>query len=233
MTVSDPQLLNVKLGPCGEPCDHPCDEPCEEKSERSCGFWYNMLASSLFNTLDVCFDDVYQEPKKILIIGGSRQIPLAQHIALLLPAADITLVDPDEAVTERAREEICCRFKFITSPLESLPFEREEFDLTIAHNFMAYPDNWSHALSEASRVTRRNLFLSVHRPLLWKLLGRKGMQTAMKGLGTELPEKLPPTFDLLTHLHLYTKIKTKLAPFPWTVYMTEMKPLREEKLVLN
>lgn len=199
-------------------------------------FWQRLFKQSLWNTLDICFDDVYSEPKKILIIGGCRQMDLSQRLALLLPAAEITLVDPDEAVAQKAKEEVCCRFKFIAAPLEQLPFETSTFDLTIAHNFLAYPQqDWRRALSEASRVTSRNLFFSVHRPLLWKL-GRMipGICQGMGRLGIVMPQQLPEKFELLTHLHLYTKIKTRLSPFPWTVYMTEIRPeKKEEKLVLE
>ncbi len=88
-------------------------------------------------------------------------------------------------------------------------------------------------MSELGRVTSENLFLTVHRPWLWSL-GRRigGIAQGMKMLGLELPAQVPGTFDLLTHLTQYAKVKTKLAPFPWTVYMTQMRPLREEKLVL-
>src|SRR5689334_16894962 len=107
---SQPLPLTVEgFGPCGQPCDHPCDEPCEDKQAKQ-SRWTQWLRDSIFNALDVCFDDVYREPKKILIVGGCRQMALSQHIALLLPAAEITLVDPDDAVVERAKAEICCRF---------------------------------------------------------------------------------------------------------------------------
>ena len=54
----------------------------------------------------------------------------------------------------------------------------------------------------------------------------------MTELGMEIPAYPPSRFDVLSHLRLYTKIKTMLTPLPWTVLMTEMKPMREEKLVL-
>jgi SAM-dependent methyltransferase len=231
-TLTPPTLEN--WGPCGQPCAHPCDEPCEENAAAATGSrWSRWLESSLFNTLDVCFDDIYQEPKRILIVGGCRQLSLSQHLALLLPAAEIILVDPDEGITEKAKAEICCRFKFMASPLEQLPFESDSFDLTIAHNFLAYPQDWRRALSELGRVTSGNLFLSLHRPLLWKLASRVvGFTQGMHILGTENPPHLPESFDFLTHVHLYAKVKTKLAPFPWTTYMLEMRPMREERLTL-
>lgn len=221
-----------KMGPCEKPCDG-CDEPCDERVSTATGRWAQWLKDSLINTLDICFDDVYQEPKKILIVGGCRQMDLSQHIALLLPAAEITLVDPDEAVAAKAKEEVCCRFKFIPASLEALPFERETFDLTIAHNFMAYPDDWKLALAELGRVTRGNLFISQHRPLVWGVAKRFGvLRQAMQSLGIEMPARLPDQFTFLSALYDFAKVKTKLAPFPWTVYMAAVNPRWEEKQVL-
>ncbi len=228
-------LPGSPLGSCGKPCDQTCDEPCADKPGAAVrSRWANWLNTSLFNTLDLCFDDVYREPKKILIVGGCRQMDLAQHIALLLPAAEIHLVDPDEAAVQRAQEEICCRFKFVTGALEALPYETDQFDLTIAHNVMALPQqDWKRALSELTRVTEANLFFSMHRPLLWKVATRiGGFAQGVKELGIQVPSHMPPAFDVISHLTEYVKIKTKLAPFPWTVYMTQVRPKWEEKLEL-
>jgi hypothetical protein len=228
-------MPGVSLGSCGKPCDQTCDEPCADKpSLPAKSRWANALNNSLFNTLDLCFDDIYREPRKILIVGGCRQMDLSQHIALLLPAAEIHLVDPDASVVQRAKEEICCRFKFVDAPLEALPYETNQFDLTIAHNFMALPQqDWERAVSELARVTETNLFFSVHRPLLWKMascLG--GFVQAVQALGLQVPKSMPPAFDLINHLTHYAKIKTRLFPLPWTVYMTEVRPKWEEKLTL-
>lgn len=223
----------LHLGSCGQPCDKPCDEPCaDHPAATGDSRWKKFLKASLFNTLDLCFDDVYAEPKTILIVGGCRQRDLAQHIALLLPAADIVVVDPDEQQVAKAKAEICCRFKFVHAPLEALPFEAGAFDLTIAHNFPAYPQaNWQRALSEVCRVTGKNLMVSVHRPVLWSLLRRlPGFCPAMGQLGSVPPLHIPARAEWLTHLRLQAQIKTILTPPPWTVYMTAMKPDRIEKV---
>jgi SAM-dependent methyltransferase len=226
-----------RQGPCGEPCEHPCDdhEPDSPVAQASEPALFRWLKAGLFNTLDLCFDDVYREPKRILIVGGCRQIPLAQHLALLLPAAEITLVDSDETVVTEAKEAICCRFKFIHAPLEQLPFEENAFDFTVAHNFLAYPSDWQRALSELGRVTDTNLLISAHRPLLWKVASRfDGFRTAIEALGLPHPtRKLPENVDWLTHVNLYAKIKTRLSPMPWTVYMTEIRPQQQERLILQ
>lgn len=228
-------LMDAPLGSCGKPCDQTCDEPCADKpAPLAKSRWAHWLNASLFNTLDLCFDEVYEEPKKILIVGGCRQMDWAQHVALLLPAAEIHLVDPDEAMVKRAQEEICCRFKFVTAALGQLPYETDQFDLTLAHNLLALPQaDWERTLAELSRVTRSNLMVSVHRPLLWAMANRvSGFANAVKELGIEVPTKIPGANDFISQLCRYAKIKTKLAPFPWTVYMTAVRPKWDEKLTL-
>lgn len=220
-------------------CDKPCSEPCSEtaslnpsaENETKTVQW---VKNSVFNTLDLCFDEVYQEPKSILIPGGCRQIALAQHIALLLPAAEITLIDSCAGVVQKAKEEICCRFKFIETPLESLPFERNAFDLTIAHNYFAYPKDWKQGFSELCRVTESNLFFSIHRPLLWSIFGRlMGGDQTLEQLGMSLPKSLPEQNDMMKLFATTIKIKAKWNPFPWRGYMTHVKPGWDQKLTLQ
>lgn len=230
-----PALLDSPLGACGKPCDQTCDEPCADKpSSIARSRWSHWINASLFNTLDLCFDEVYQEPKKILIVGGCRQMDWSQHVALLLPAAEIHLVDPDEAVVQRAQEEICCRFKFVTAPLDRLPYERDQFDLTLAHNLLALPQaDWTNTLAELARVTSANFMLSMHRPLLWAMASRlPGFSQGVQALGLQVPARLPAAGDFLTVLSRYAKVKAKFAPLAWTVYMTAVKPKWDEKLTL-
>lgn len=223
------------LGPCGQPCDQPCAEPCDEHPSdvvptRGLA---RLLETTLYNALDVCFDEVMAEPRKMLIVGGCRQRNLAQHLALLLPGTDMVLVDPEARVVQKAQEEICCRFKFVHAPLEALPFDTDEFDVTIAHNFLAYPEHWESAVDELGRVTRANLLISHQRPLLWALTRWLGpFEKALKAQGVELPRKLPPKFELLNRLYRTSRVKTCIAPYPFTVYMTAMNPVKEERLVL-
>ena len=226
MSSTTPTPIEIKMGPC--------EEPCEKSHAHERSWAKSMLLKSLFNTVDVCFDDVYEEPKRILMVGGCRQQDFAQHIALLLPAAEIVLVDPSEAEVARAKEEICCRFKFIHSLLEQLPFEDNTFDLTFAHNFFAYPTDWKPAFAELGRVTGKNLFISKHRPFLWKLTRKiGGMEQGMRECGIELPAQLPSQFDFLTAQRLFSKIKTHLAPYPWDAYMLTIKPDKQTCLKLS
>ncbi|MEM0951237.1 MAG: class I SAM-dependent methyltransferase [Cyanobacteria bacterium P01_H01_bin.74] len=216
---------------CNEPCsDGPCDQEGKLKPVSRHADW---LKTSLFNTLDLCFDEVYEEPKKILIPGGCRQILLAQHIALLLPAAEIVLTDACAQTVKKTEEEICCRFKFVCAPAESLPFEKNYFDLTIANNFFAYTHNWKTALAEICRVTHQNIFLSMHRPVVWQLFGRFfGGNASLAELGIVLPENLPDPDEFSKLSGVLLKTKMKWTPLPWVAYMTTVKPDWQTQTVL-
>jgi SAM-dependent methyltransferase len=233
-TASEPVLP-------GTPCQNPCDSPCGESADQNSTtvsqpetWMAKWMKASLFNTLDLCFDHVYQEPKSILIVGGCRQVSLAQHIALLLPSAEITLVDPCPDIAQRAKAEICCRFKFIDSPLEALPFENNAFDLTLAHNYFAYPAVWQQGFAELYRVTRTNVFFSINQPFVWWLMGAlMGGQATLDTLGIQLPGQLPENDDLMKMLAPMAKISAKWSPLPWKCYMTQVKPAWNPKTVLS
>ncbi len=236
--MTHPEVLNPL---CTEPCeksgtDH-CSGGCSEASplpEIRNTYAYQLMRSSFYNALDLSFDEVMREPKRILMIGGCRQRDFAQHIALILPGSEIVLVDPDPLETQKAKEEICCRFKFIDAPLEALPFEADSFDLTFGHNMLAYAQDWQKALSEVGRVTSENFFFSFHQPVTWSIAKRfPHMAAALKEMGIDqLPQQVPDTNDLLTQIRLYATPKTRFKPFPWNVWMSTMHPIREEKLVL-
>ena len=215
----------------GSECSGSCDDAPKAPPQPS---WAaNLLKSSFYNALDLCFDDVKAEPKRILMIGGCRQRDFAQYIALVLPGSEIVLVDPDAEEARKAKEEICCRFKFIDASLEALPFEDDAFDLTFAHNLLEFTEYWPQALSEIARVTTGNFLMTVHNPAQWtvgKLL--PGMKEALAATGVTLPATLPDRHDLMTRLWHHGRVTTKLAPFPWTFLMMTMNPVREERLRL-
>jgi|GEM_PF-2221249 len=239
-TMPNP-LPTLQMGPCGSPCESPCseDERKDKPVDEPTTAIYNSLKNALVNAMDLCFDNVYEEPKRILMIGGCRQISLAQHIALLLPAVEITLVDSDEAIVAATKEAICCRFKFVSASLEQLPYDSNHFDLTIAHHFHAYPKDWKMALSEACRVTSKNIMVTLPRKWQWNLgraLMGQSYKEALVALGASSGSCCPPvpeTFDWLTQLTLYAKIKSRYAPFPWAFQMCEIKDAWEERLILN
>jgi len=198
--------------------------------------WKQLCQDALWNTLDLCFDEIHTEPQRILVIGGGRQIDFAQRLALLLPAADITLLDSDDSVTQAAREQICCRFKFVTSSLDALPYENGHFDWTIAQNALALPhDNWQAMMTELARVTQKNLLFSMHRPVIWSSLRwLPGLKQAVSGLGLFPPERLPDDpASILNRLLPYGKLKSRFEPFLWQVTMWSIHQDTETCLILG
>jgi len=215
-------------------CEATCDSAESCGKQKTATLMGRGFFGALVNAVDLCFDDVYAEPRKILIAGGCRQRDLAQYIALLLPAPEITLVDPDSEIVRRTQEEICCRFKFVSAQLDELPFEDGTFDLVIAHNFFELTDvrnnHWKAALKELFRVTyadeqhQGNVMISHHRKALWGMLQRvPGMAGAMAQQGVALPPHLPDAEDVYEQLALQSRTVNTYSPLPWTVYMTHLK----------
>lgn len=220
-----PQMAN---SPCGSPCDSPCDEPKESMLSGWSERWHRIQLSALYNAVDLAFDEVLKEPQKILMIGGCRQQDFAQHIALLLPAADITLVDPDAEIARAAKEKICCRFQFTSAPLNKLPFQTGEFDLVFAHNLLELSGDYAPVIDEISRVTTRNhgnFLISHHRPKAWRAMALlPGFEDAMNEIGTPSPLFAVSDNALETAIKQHADIAQKLSPLPWRIYMTA--PLR-------
>ena len=216
-------------------CSLACDTPCA-KSRMKTGLAQRFL-KAFFNAVDLCFDDVYQEPQKILMVGGCRQRDFAQHIALLLPAAEITLIDPDPEEARKAQEEICCRFKFIPAQPDELPFEDGYFDLVFAHNFFELAEvrnnHWKVGLRELFRVTsknperRGNVLISWHRVWVWQLLKQlPGVSQAFALQGNRMPFHLPDPEDIRTVLgRAGAVVESTVSPLPWQVWMTRMLPV--------
>jgi len=187
-----------------------------------------MLLGAFYNAVDLAFDDVLKEPQKILMIGGCRQQAFAQHIALLLPAADITLVDPDAEIARAAKEKICCRFQFTSASLNELPFETEHFDLVFAHNLLELSGDYVPVISEIDRVTTRNhgnFLISHHRPKAWRAMALlPGFEDAMADIGTPSPLFAVSDHAIEGAIKQHAEIAQKLSPLPWRIYMTS--PLR-------
>ncbi|MGE0200898.1 MAG: class I SAM-dependent methyltransferase [Candidatus Melainabacteria bacterium] len=227
----------IAFGPCGEPCDSPCDSPCEGggEAEGRQGWLQKLLCTGFNNAIDLCFDDVYAEPKTILMVGGCRQRTFAQRLALMLPGAEIAMVDPSEEEAVRAKQEICCRFEFFVAPMDRLPFEDGQFDLVLAHNLaeLLPPQTWESGLKEVLRVAGKNVLLSHHRGGLTRgmesLLGlwpgapSRPVQAALKAGGITLPQTPAPNpADVRAQLRQLAPqydFTTELTPFPWHLYM--------------
>ncbi|MEB3286786.1 MAG: class I SAM-dependent methyltransferase [Vampirovibrionales bacterium] len=225
------------LSDCSKDCSEDCSEPGPGVDKTRPGFWQGLFTKGLYNTIDIAFDQVKKEPKTILMLGGCRQREFARHIALMLPASDITLVDPDEAEVQAAKEEICCRFKFVTAHPAALPFETGQFDLVIAHNLPEYAESSSAqarsayaVYQELLRVSSRqqgNLMLSLPNRLALRLFGLlPGFKSGLKKTG------ICPFGGSGSSLNA-AAIKRTLKTMPDATLGLEIHPLPWQWIVLN
>lgn len=216
----------------GKPCCDDPDFPAEDDTSRP---WVARLVESAFyRAMELCFDELTIEPKRILLVGGCRQRDYARRLGFLLPFCKIVALDPERAVVEKAREEVACRFRFEESALESLPYNTDGFDFTIVHNLAEFTDNPKKAIKELGRVTKHHLLVSHHRSLVWALLGwLPGMKMAMKQLGCQIPFNWQHNNDWETALFQVAETQLKVAPLPWDMRMTQVKKKPEGRTQLN
>lgn len=217
--------------PCTSPCNEPCDEPCPSHEELGCD--ENMvpikkgppalIQTGFYNAFKLAFDEIYEEPKRILMIGGCRQREFSRFLGFLLPATEIVVLDTDQGEMERAKEEVCCRFTFSHSAVEALPFEDGCFDLTLGHHVMEYVQDWPKAVSEMSRVTRKNLLLTHPGALAWKVFqAMPGVKRDFAQSGLALPEPILSKNEWLAPLKAVSEVKSHTNPMPWEMVLTQM-----------
>lgn len=186
-----------------------------------------------------CLDEMRAEPRSILMVGGCRQRVLARKLAFLFPATKITLVDPDPEQVRRAEADIHCRFSFIPSDLAHLPFEDNRFDLTLVPNLFEFlpakPEAWEEALVHLARVTDGHLFFSLQQQgVWWQLLGSRwpNFQAALSRHGLTLPEAQLPQTQVIQAARRYGEVCYRVNPYPWSMWMLKLRPIRETRLVL-
>ena len=80
---------------------------------------------------------------------------------------DLTGIDASPYMISRARERLGDRCSLKIGRAEALPFEDNEFDLSILINTIEFIDSPLNALQEAGRVTRRKVFIGVMNSLSW------------------------------------------------------------------
>lgn len=185
------------------------------------------LVDAFYSAMELCFDELPDEPRKILIVGGCRQRDMARRLAFMLPFCAIHVLDPDYDQYKKAQEEIRCRFKFVHSPVEETLFEDGYFDLTLSHSLFEYTEDGEAALRELARVTKHNLLVGAFRPAAWNLLGwLPGMKQTLKVLGCGIPKNQPSAGALKKWLKDHAEIRLTASPFPWTLRMCRLKASR-------
>ncbi|MBW1800388.1 MAG: class I SAM-dependent methyltransferase [Deltaproteobacteria bacterium] len=95
---------------------------------------------------------------------------------------DLTGIDASPYMISRARARLGNRCSLKIGRAEDLPFEDNEFDLTILINTLEFVDSPLNVLQEAARVTRRKVFIGVMNSFSWYGLSMKTQAIFRKSL---------------------------------------------------
>jgi trans-aconitate methyltransferase len=222
------------------PCDAMVMDPvltgCEMPEEKG-PLMGKILRDGAHAGIEFCLGELAAEPARILYIGGCRQRDIARKLAFLFPVASIALLDTCEEEAKRAQEDIHCRFQFLSSPIESLPMKDNAVDLTIIHNAFQFIEDWEQAIHQLGRITAKHLlFTHIPPSWTWRAFGKHlpGMDWAMATDTITVPEKpIPDRNTMLHHIYRYGKVQHQTDAYPWKMWMIQMKPDRQEKLILE
>ncbi len=122
---------------------------------------------------------------------------------------DINGIDASPYMISRAKERLgdCCTLK--TGQAEALPYEDNEFDLSVIINTLEFLDDPEKALMEAVRVTNRKVFIGVMNSFSWHYLANR-----IKGIFNESPFN-HAKFLNLWQLKSYVRRAFGEAPIAW------------------
>jgi SAM-dependent methyltransferase len=105
-----------------------------------------------------------QPGERILDIGCGT----GEHLLLFSKLGlDVTGVDPSKYMLAKAKERLGSRCTLSASPAEDLPFDDNEFELSVFINTLEFVNDPLQALMEAGRVTRRKVFVGALNSLSW------------------------------------------------------------------
>ena len=104
--------------------------------------------------------------KLLAPLKGERALDIGcgtgNHLILLRRLGlNTTGLDASPYMIKKARERIGNNSALINSPAEDLPFEDNEFDISLLINTLEFLDSPLKALREAGRVTRRKILIGV------------------------------------------------------------------------
>jgi ubiquinone/menaquinone biosynthesis C-methylase UbiE len=195
--------------------------------------WITGIEGGFYNALTLCLQVPKQPPNRILVIGGCRQRQLAEYLAMTYPNAKIALLDPDQVEVDQAKADIHCRFHFMHAPVEALPLPDDSVDWVIAHQLFDYITDWPTAAQELARVCKTLLVTSVALPWRSKLVRRLPQVAQWLDRQGCQAVTLHNWNDVLTQLIPNGKVKKFLEPLPWRMIAVEMKPVKEQRLMLT
>ena len=99
-----------------------------------------------------------QKGERVLDIGCGT----GNHLLILHRLGlNISGIDASPFMINKARERLGSRSSFLTCPAEDLPFEDNEFDISMLINTLEFLDDPVQALIEAGRVARRKVFVLI------------------------------------------------------------------------
>jgi hypothetical protein len=227
--------------PCGDGVSD--DIPAEQDKSRP---WAaRQLETAFYNSLELLFEargeKTSTDPKRILMVGGCRQLDVARRLGFVLPFSTITLLDSDEAMARQAQEKIQCRFRFDDSSLTALPYADDHFDMVIALNVYEQANNQTigRVVRELSRVCSGHLLVSAHRPITGALVSLwPKADHAFEQLGMILPtgeglskdgQVWPDDSVLKKAISDVADPVLTLQPWPWWMQMATVKPARSKR----
>jgi ubiquinone/menaquinone biosynthesis C-methylase UbiE len=233
----EPAALSCSLPSSG------CKDSCQDSASDAGNYlsppssWVSRLFQTGFdNALELCLESLPEEPRNILVIGGCRQMRFARKLALSFVRSRIVVVDPDTSQVARAQAIIQCRLKFHHGKTEDLPFDSDAFDLTIGHNIFEFVDDWDKAMNSIARVTKGHVIWSVpdgSSRMVAKLWPAFAQWLADEGITIPDKSRIPEWNQMLRVMARYGKLRTKYHPAPWQLMIARMKPLREDRLILE
>lgn len=126
------------------------------------------IAHSWYNALQIAFEQLPTEPKKILHIGGCRQRDMARRIGFILPFAKITVLDSNQAIVDTAEEDIHCRFIFTQSNLPWLDaVDTHSQDLVLIPDIADDTSNPNALIAECERVLKPGGHIIIGQRIGW------------------------------------------------------------------
>ena len=157
-----------------------------------------------------------QQGERVLDIGCG----FGDHLLFLNQLGlDISGVDASPYMLSRAKERLGHRCSLRKGKAEDLPFDDNEFDLSIMINTLEFLDDPLQALREAGRVTNRRIFIGVLNSLSWLFLRSK-----VQGLFRE---------SLLKHVRFYhfwqlkAYIQAAFGPVPLSWRSSHLRSLQD------
>lgn len=123
------------------------------------------LTRAYMSSFNICLSQLGWVPKRILEVGCGDGSMLS-YVGQTFMDSDVVGVTFGPRSAEQARSNTCCRIHFEeTDPSECLPFKDNDFDVVIAHGWLADTPLPHHWIREITRVSAEGVILSALNPI--------------------------------------------------------------------